>query len=66
MIKKIIHTPKTVTIEKNVKFIMSKKIDWSTAKMDKTYAIIVPTVGPINMRAKPVLNSASAVLSYAR
>jgi len=61
----LVQIPIIVRMLKNVKLSMSKSVACSTGRTEKMYATIVLAVGPMTVRASPVLNSASAVLSSA-
>ena len=64
--RRLVQIPKMVRALKNVKLSRSKGRLFSIGKMEKRYATTVLAAGDIKVSAKPVLNSASAVLSSAR
>jgi len=61
----LVQIPIMVRMLKNVRLSRSRRMTFSIGRMEKMYATMVLAVGPMTVRASPVLNSASAVLSSA-
>lgn len=63
--RRLVQIPIMVRMLKNVRLSRSRRMTLSIGRTEKMYATMVLAAGPMTVRANPVLNSASAVLSSA-
>jgi len=63
--RRLVQIPIMVRMLKNVRLSRSRRMIFSIGRTEKMYATMVLAAGAITVRANPVRNSASAVLSSA-